>query len=89
MIKSYMVIDRKERSNEHIIAVCEVEAVPMNDQKRMLDPLNVDTFMVDVPERMFLIKGIVPLEQGIYSVFHDGQNVYEVCELTIEERENW
>lgn len=89
MMKSYMVVDRIEGSNEQFVAVCEVEDVLMIDSARKTKPGSIRCFMADVPKKLFDSNGIQPSEQELYGVFHDGKTVYEVCRLTKEEEKNW
>ena len=72
---SQMVIDRIEGN----YAVCEVENVEITNPIRHTHPFDFECYMADVSLDLFRKAGVEAVEQGIYVVYHNGQNVMIIC----------
>lgn len=84
-----MVIDRIERNQDENIVVCEIEDVEMDDEIRITNPFGFECFMADIPEHMFTSRGLTPVEQEIYAVYHENECIHDICSLNPYERDAW
>lgn len=85
-IVSYASLERVEGD----YAVCEVEQLSVLDSQ--IGDFNKQCYMVNIPIEMFVNSGVSMLVGKVYSVVHDGPEVFKIIRIEKEEtkrRKEW